>query len=440
MGFLPGLAYTAERPLIELTADAGKPVLSWPADAEGYVLDMASYLSPQTNNWTTHNVTAVSVNTKQQAVLSGIVDRAFYRLRDSRFRFERVNGPLTLNGFGRGLFANVMIYSNEVTATYQVAPVDSFREKHLYYQVFNRNLSPVEGEQRAIDVNANTYYNWGGDLGDHKFTMMDDKIYMVFLPVDGSEAKLLKYTRDFTHLLGPRNIGLTSPVERPADMGFAADGMNIYPQFFYQPTTNPEDWGASLYQVNSQLVEMKHVNVEPDAGSFSTGSALDFIPAGGMGSTDDRMQIIGTNTRDLTFTGLHSIHTFGVRVNLQPIPGSQREIISGSHGFQVYFPTGASWNEAHDLMVVGYTMEANPTNFPGAELGPSFFRVFDRDWQVLDTVPLNQGQVAMRVIVQTQGNDIYVVYDEMEKDPVQSPASRARIEHYRISSLPPDDP
>jgi hypothetical protein len=39
-------------------------------------------------------------------------------------------------------------------------------------------------------------------------------IYMVFLPVNRSEAELLKYTKDFTHLLDPRNIGLTSPVER----------------------------------------------------------------------------------------------------------------------------------------------------------------------------------------------------------------------------------
>ncbi|MFP6904707.1 MAG: hypothetical protein VCG02_05770 [Verrucomicrobiota bacterium] len=53
-------------------------------------------------------------------------------------------------------------------------------------------------------------------------------MYMVFLPVNRSKAELLKYTKDFTHLLDPRNIGLTSPVERKQNIS-----ANFFPRCCY---------------------------------------------------------------------------------------------------------------------------------------------------------------------------------------------------------------
>jgi hypothetical protein len=111
------------------------------------------------------------------------------------------------------------------------------------------------------------------------------------------------------------------------------------------------------------------------------------------------------------------IHTFATDMMLQFITGSRIDIIE--EALDVYFPTGPSFNSKHQLWVVGYTME-NEEGEHGAkgksvELGPSFIQIFDADWASIETIPVNNGEVSFRVMTQTEGDDIYVVYDEMDK-------------------------
>ena len=67
------------------------------------------------------------------------------------------------------------------------------------------------------------------------------------------------------------------------------------------------------------------------------------------------------------------------------------------------------------------------------ELGPSFIGIFDADWNEIQTLELNDGEYAFRVMLETDGDDIYVIYDEMDLYTWRT-ISQAKIEHFRISS------
>ncbi|MDP6520179.1 MAG: hypothetical protein QF411_09805, partial [Planctomycetota bacterium] len=116
-----------------------------------------------------------------------------------------------------------------------------------------------------------------------------------------------------------------------------------------------------------------------------------------------------------------------------------------------YFPTGGVWNGAHQLWIVGYTLEiaegvhgsqvngadaCDPTSTqpPGEELrevGPSFISIYDAEWNEIDTILLNNGDPAFRVMVDSEGDDIYVAYDEVDLYAWQD-VSIAKLEHFRI--------
>ena len=74
-----------------------------------------------------------------------------------------------------------------------------------------------------------------------------------------------------------------------------------------------------------------------------------------MGVSESRLQSFSPNL-DYATSGRAGIHTFGVDPgSLGLIEGSTRTIVEKE--LDTYFPTGASFNEAHQLWVVGYTQE-----------------------------------------------------------------------------------
>ena len=66
------------------------------------------------------------------------------------------------------------------------------------------------------------------------------------------------------------------------------------------------------------------------------------------------------------------------------------------------------------------------------ELGPSYISIFDQDWVLQKKIQVNGGDDAFRVMVKTLDDDIYVVYDEVDKNGGTT-ASHAKIEHYKIT-------
>jgi len=99
-----------------------------------------------------------------------------------------------------------------------------------------------------------------------------------------------------------------------------------------------------------------------------------------MGAPEDRWQIFSTDT-DYGDPERVGIYTFAVDAALDRVDGSRVEIIE--EALDTYFPTGPSWNEAHQIWVVGYTMENYEGELPDGELGPSFLQIFDPDWRPL---------------------------------------------------------
>jgi len=168
-----------------------------------------------------------------------------------------------------------------------------------------------------------------------------------------------------------------------------------------------------------------------------------------MGATEDRLQSFSPDTEPRA-DAPSGIHTFAVTADdLTLIPGSTQTIATSS--LDLYFPTGADWNETHQIWVVGYTQElvdgvhgsvlsnadpcrgtAQPPGEVYRELGPSFISIYDPNWVELQTIQLNDGEDAFRVMVETAGDDIYVAYDEMDKYAWRE-TSQAKLEHYRIT-------
>ncbi len=394
-----------------------------------------------------------------------------------KFNFSLEKGPTVLNTKGRGLFANLMVKNNEIWATYQISPSSQGAGrgsltglKSLYYKKFDRDLKQQQTESYAIDVTSTEYFNWGdlknlensiGDLGDHKLVIIDDYIYMVAILAGNEYAGLFKFDLEFNSIDYVTNVGLGDHmIERKLDMGFTDDGNSLYIQFFHQgeEDNNPATWKAGVYQFSTDLEELKYNTVDPspaidgvesDDGIFSTGTSLVFVPAGQMGVESDRLQSFTPN-KDNGNPNRIGIHTFGIDVNndLQLIEDSRKDIIEVD--LDTYFPTGSAFNEKHQLWVVGHTMENCEGEHGGVpeafiesdecdpdtvlyELGPSYISIMDADFNLVQRIQVNGGEDAFRVMVKTLEDDIYVVYDEMDKDG-EVETSDAKIEHYKIMS------
>jgi hypothetical protein len=363
----------------------------------------------------------------------------------TQWQFELVKGPLTLNSDGRAVFANVLLDGETVIATYQTAPPDTLNtDKNLYFRTYDRSLGEIDGEETAIDVHVpltidgKDVLDFDGDLGGHKLVLMNDLIYFVAILKGREDVAYMAFDKSFKPMAGPLYFGIEQKkIEAHLDMGFCGDGHHLYAQFFYQNgETPPEEWGASIYQLSPDMEQKNHALVYPDEGTFVTGTSCVFVPAGQMGVTADRLQIFSTNKAygDPKRVG---IHTFAADMMLEFVAGSRSDIIV--EDLDVYFPTGPSYNATHQLWVVGYTMEnaegEHGMKDKSVELGPSFIQIFDADWKPIQTIPVNGGEAAFRVMTQTEGDDLYVVFDEMDKYG-WAESSRARIEHYRISKVP----
>ena len=350
---------------------------------------------------------------------------------------SRKAAPITLNRKGRALFANLLLDGDRLIVTYQLAgPTSLTDDKHLYFQTFDRSLVQATPEAIAIDVHEDGGVDWRGDLGDHKLVLAGDAIYMVAILKGEAQAAVMEFGLDFSYRAGPVFVGLRSKEEEShVDMGFASDGEQLYAQFFSRPPgAGPERWRAAIYRLSHGLELVDSAFVAPEKGSFVTGTAIVHVPAGQMGATTERMQIFSTN-RDYGNPNRVGIHTFAADMDLEFIPGTTRDIVTAE--LDTYFPVGPSFNRKHQIWVVGYTME-NEEGEHGRvgrsrELGPSFIEIFDPEWHPIQTIALNDGDPAFRIMTQTEGDDIYVVYDEMDKAGTVS-SSRARIEWYRIQA------
>jgi len=315
--------------------------------------------------------------------------------------------------------------------TFQTAGPDPLTDgKNLYRRIVDRQLNELTPEALAIDVGQTEPVDWKGDLGDHKLVLLGDHIFMVAILKDhGSLPSLLKFDDAFNYVAGPNDFGISDMTkELHLDMGFCTDGNDLFVQFLHKNGEAPEDWGDGIYRFDQSLNQLDHGVVEPDGGTFVTGTAIVYVPSGQMDSGQDRLQIFSTNN-DYTNEQRVGIHTFAADMDLALISGSRRDIVERE--LDTYFPTGPSWSAEHRLWFVGYTMENYEGELPDNELGPSFLAVFDARWNPVATLSLNNNSPAFRVMTQTADDDVYVVYDEMEKEGDVT-ASQAKLEHYRI--------
>ena len=77
--------------------------------------------------------------------------------------------------------------------------------------------------------------------------------------------------------------------------------------------------------------------------------------------------------------------------------------------------------------------DGEPERIRGQVVTPSFFEVMDADFNSLATVAVNGGEPAFRVMTATIDDDLYVVYDEMDKDAYVG-VSEAKLERYRLTA------
>ena len=357
---------------------------------------------------------------------------------------ERVAGPIVLSeplydsvnnlSLERGLFADVLVKDNTVWTTYQLAPDTTLSYgKSVWYKKFDRALNPKMGQTMGIDVFADSV-TFDEDLGDHQITLMDDKFFIVALIKGKDSAAVMVYDTTFsTRLKGPVYIGDTA-TDQFLDMGIGNDGTHIYTQFYHVPDTStiPGSWAAKIYKLDTALKVVNSNIVDPETGSFVTGTSVVFVPNGQMESTQDKLQIFSTNN-DYNNNLIIGIHTFAADTGLQYISGSTQTIIEEDR--DTYWPCGVSWNEKHQLWVVGYTKEIILDTFYVEELGPSYIKIFDPSWNLIETFSLDSGDYAFRVMTETVGDDIYVVYDEMSVTG-NSLVSECKIEHFKITTTP----
>jgi len=339
---------------------------------------------------------------------------------------NKVTGPITLNDHGRGLFSSLLLYNSKVIATYQIAKPTTLRDgKHLYYKVFDRNLKVTSGQKIAINV-KNTFYK--GDLGDHKLTKIGNSIYMIALLKGRKGAAIIKMDSNFKRLSKPFFIGRKKG-DRTLDMGFASDGKSLYAQFFFQINEfEPSTWKTSLYKVNTGLNQVSSNVVTPSKKGLMSGSSLVYVPKGVMGAKQDQIQAFTVN-RDHGNPNV-GIQTFAVNASdLKLIKGSRKDIIKRKR--RSYFPTGTAWNKKHNIWFIGYTMEQSHKMAFKDELGPSFVDIFNKNFRLLKRIQINKNKNAFRVMLKTDEDDLYVVFDEMDGFG-KAKKSLAKIEHYKI--------
>ena len=356
----------------------------------------------------------------------------------------RVAGPITLSepvfdsahqlNLTRGLFADVIVKGNSVWTTYQIAPDTTLSYgKSVWYKKFDRNLFMTQGQTNGIDVFADTLFS--NDLGDHQFSLLNDTLYTVAIIKNHDWVGVMKYDTLFQRVGGPIYVGDLS-TDVFFDMGIGNDGTNVYTQIQYKPNPIQEYWGAKVFKINPALTHvLDSVIAYPDTGSFVTGTSIVYTPVGEIGATEDKLNIFSTD-KMYDIPNPVNIHTFAVRPDLSSINGSTQVVIAEDK--DVYWPCGVSVNYDHDLWVIGYTKEMSLNVFPGEELGASFVKVFDANWSLVDSISLNNGDSTFRVMTETVGDDIYVVYDEMNKAG-NSPSSSTKIEHFKISTTASDN-
>ena len=336
----------------------------------------------------------------------------------------------------RGLFSDVLVIGNSVWTPYQISPHTTALndDKSLWYKKWDRDLNLVQSQSIAIDVNLDTLYD--GDLGDHMWTVLDNKFYMLTTIKGKNGAGLILYDTLFNRKSEPSYAATDTAIDKCLDMGFETDGEFLYAQYYHVPIgcNSPNCWGASIYKYDSTLFSnvLDSSVVFPDSGSFVTGTSLCYVPNGQMGATQDKLQIFSTNN-DYGNSQTIGIHTFAADMSLDSIGGSTRTIIQ--ENYDSYWPAGVSWNEQHQLWVVGYTMEYDADSiFPTEEVGRSFLKVFDLNWNLVDSFALNNNNSdsTFRVMTETKDDDIYVVYDEMNVSGTSS-TSNCKIEHFKIN-------
>lgn len=337
-------------------------------------------------------------------------------------------GPVTLNTKDRGLFVTPVISGQSVYVAYQLAPADSMNNKSLYYQKLDRNLNQLTPETIGIDVSTDTAF--GGNLGDYKLAFSNGRLFMATLSNASPLTALCELDMAFKRIAGPVFAG-NAATDKPQDMAFACDGNYLYLQNLYAPAgSQPTSWQTSVYKYTTGLSFAASAQVKPESRSVCTGNAMVFVPGGAMGAAKDTIQAFSTNNdfaAPLVNIQTYSIDPAGLTLNA----GSTRVIVSDS---KTYFPVGACFNTTYDIWVVCYEKEIAPgTLITGEDLGIGYVSVYDRDWNALQTLTVNGGSPAMRLMAATEGSDLYVAYDEMNGSGT-SAASRARIELYKISA------
>jgi hypothetical protein len=179
---------------------------------------------------------------------------------------------------------------------------DAFCEgKSLYFQELDRNLDRVRSETVVIDVDAvgsvfRPTETVAGDLGDHKFVVVNDTFVMLTTLPGEPEARLIRFDTNFepiddlTSDSSLARVGDENDGDRLLDMGFETGGGYLYAQFYDQPDGGTvTDWSAQLYQLDMNLSVVAEALVQPEEGTFMTGTSLVWVPAGEMGVREDRL-------------------------------------------------------------------------------------------------------------------------------------------------------
>ncbi len=419
--YTPDLLFATFGDTITINASSQHPLVQ---------VDSSTWLSngttPSSSGWGTQSLSYTFVISS--------TDDIFYTCAIHGGMKGRIN--VSAQSANRGLFSDVLVMGNSVWTPYQISPHTTALndDKNLWYKKWDRDLNLVQSQSIAIDVNLDTLYD--GDLGDHMWTVLDNKFYMLTTIKGKNGAGLILYDTLFKRKSDPSYAATDTTFDKCLDMGFETDGEFLYAQYYHVPLgcNSPNCWGASIYKYDTilPLHVLDSSVVFPDSGSFVTGTSLCYVPNGQMGATQDKLQIFSTNN-DYGNSQTIGIHTFAADMNLDSIGGSTRTIIQENH--DSYWPSGVSWNEQHQLWVVGYTMEYDADSiFPIEEVGKSFLKIFDQNWVLVDSFSLNNNNSdsTFRVMTESIDDDIYVVYDEMNVSGT-SITSNCKIEHFKIS-------
>ncbi|MCH8330879.1 MAG: SprB repeat-containing protein, partial [Bacteroidetes bacterium] len=340
------------------------------------------------------------------------------------------SGPHILNDHGRGLSPNVLVKGPSVWTTYQVSDTTILNYgKSIYYKKWKRDLSNTPNETMGVDVINDAIFS--SDLNDHNWTLMDNKFYFIGMLNAQDQVAMIIYDTLFNRQSSPVFFGDTA-TDDFTGMGLTNDGFTLYAVFHSIPDTcqSPSCWGAKIHKLNGSLQHDGNDVVIPETGSFGPGCSVTYVPQGEMNSPQNRLQIFSVD-EEFTSTNTIGIHTFASNQSITYILNTTIPLIQENN--DVYYPSGVSWNQKHQVWVIGYTQEATSGAFPNEGRGPSYLRIISKTWQTLETFQLNNNNPAMRVRTATLDDDIYVVYDELDLN-ANTVGAEAKIEHYTMTS------